>query len=93
MQKVIWIPRALGGGSRNNKPLPIPYADKIPSRLWILFLALDPVCPPSLPYAPVHGVNAYLESYQHDWSVRDGFLHYHSHSSDGGAWALLEFVE
>jgi len=87
MQKLIWIPKA----RPNKKPAPIPYPDKIPGHLWILFRQINEKCPPVLPYTPAHGDNAYLESYQHDWHVHDGFLYYHSHSSDGGLWALLEF--
>ena len=82
MQKLIWIPGAAKNADKAKKKVPpVPYKGKIPVRLWILYLHTYPDKKPELPYSPVNGVNAYLESYQHDWSIYDGFLRYHSHSS------------
>lgn len=68
---------------------PVPYDGPKPSRVWT-WLNDSPVGP-GLPAAPVHGVNAFLEDYAHDWNIRGGMFIYRSRVSDRSCWVLLEF--
>jgi hypothetical protein len=97
-QRLIWIPEGetLPGRSAAAKQVPDqpwPYTQR-PERFWNLQGHRDPAAPPALPYWPTHHVNAFLEDEGHDYKIlKRGTLHISSHSSDGGHWALLEFVK
>lgn len=63
-----------------------------PERVWTLVLERDEGKPPSLPFRPQHGHNAWLEDAGHDWRrLGRGRLKYTGRgSSSGGVWLLLE---
>lgn len=66
-------------------------ATNCPTRIWTAFRNVDPGVPPQLPFAPHHGVNAFLEDKVHDWQWRNGVLHYYSRVADRPVWLLIEF--
>ena len=92
-QQLIWIPigKPINEDSDIIKVDPIPYSGKKPQKLWTLFDELYSNKKPQLPYKPIYNINAYIESYVHDWDIRNNHLFYYSRNSNGGTWALLEF--
>ena len=90
-QELLWIPVARQSQGRHVKMVPpIGYKGKLPDHVWSLYTFNNRHDPPTLPYAPVHQQNAFLEGQGHDWSVVGDLFMYRG-ATDGGCWALLEF--
>jgi hypothetical protein len=81
----LWVPKPV----KVMRPR-VEYAGTKPFRLWTLFTHTDQMCPPQLPFTPVHRENAFLEDYVHDWTIQDDVIVYASRVSDGDVWILLE---
>lgn len=95
-QSLLWIPIGKPFGPDDSLFLridPIPYKGEKPKRLWTLYEDVYSNVRPILPYHPVHNFNAFLEDYMHSWNIFNGYLDYYSHISNGGTWALLEFIK
>jgi hypothetical protein len=77
------------------KRVPLPLGR--PKKIWTLFRHEAESDSPSLPFRPVHRVNAFLEDYVHDWNdvfVEPGKveLDYFSRVVDRPVWLLLEYA-
>lgn len=83
-QEVLWIPenRQISlDGDLNGSTV----------RIWTLYHT-DPEAKPELPYTPVHGTNAFLEDYVHDWNHHKGLLRYYSRAIHSKVWILVEYM-
>lgn len=89
-QRVIFYPHELKLFSGPNPSIEL---DEKPKLLWTLALERDGNKEPELPIIPVHGRNAFLEDFVHDWNWSNGKLRYYSRISNGGVWLLLEYDE
>jgi hypothetical protein len=61
-----------------------------PKQVWTTIFR-DRDKPPSLPFTPEHGKNAFHEDVSHDWSWRGGKLRYYSRMAESKVWIFLVF--
>lgn len=87
-QELIYYPHVRRPGVYETIDMP-----QRPSAVWTLHRFRDPNVKPSLPYTPIHQVNAIAEDVSHDWSWRAGQFRYFSRVTDDCIWLLLEFED
>lgn len=92
-QKLLWLsewePSPSERGAMRAKPVRLA---KKPDRVWTLSGHRDQSQPPTLPFYPTHGYDAFLDDYVHDWNWRSGVFRYYSRVANGPVWLLLEYA-
>lgn len=66
-----------------------------PYRVWTVISTMseDPGVVPPLPMTPIHGFNAFLEDYVHDWNWANGKFRYYSRVALHNIWILVEYSD
>lgn len=97
-QELIWLEPGVKtkAPAKQVPPVKVSFGLKDrPLRLWTLFRYRNKDKVPVLPFVPIHFKNAFLESFTHDWNVRErpegNELRYFSRLTEGGVWVLLEW--
>lgn len=91
-QRLLFIkfqPAATFSGTR-AVPIPVDFDESEVARVWTLLGETDQANPPALPFVPMHGRNAFLEDWMHDWNIITGKFHYGSRIADHDVWVLVE---
>ncbi len=92
-QVLLWIPFAPKGALSVARPIPVDFTAKEVASVWTLPSSRNPSIPPALPLHPVHGRDAFLEDYGHDWTVRAGNFIYRSRITDQPTWVLVQLKQ
>lgn len=89
-QRLVWLPPQPDGPLHGRGSLIIQASGERPQALWTL-AERDEANPPTLPFQPRHGYNAFSEDCGHDWQWLSGSrIRYSGNGRDrGGVWLLL----
>lgn len=72
-------------------PQQVPFKKSDVQQVWTLCQYRDKAAPPALPYTPVHGLNAFVEDFMHDWNIDSKrAFRYGSRITDSPVWVLVE---